>query len=127
MSSNPSRLSDLMSTYARSVAEGRLPYLGCRGCESKFPYPRSNCPRCGSHDLEIRASDGRGEIYTMTILYRSPDPSVQVPFVVAMVELREGLKVIGNVFYEEGLSIGDDVVVRFDERGKRPQMYFQRV
>ena len=58
----------------------------------------------------------------MTVVHRSPDPSVEIPFVVAMVELLEGLKVVGNVAFEDGLSIGDDVVLRFDESERRPQI-----
>jgi uncharacterized protein len=121
-------ISEAISEYKNSLAQKRLPYFECKACSHKFPYPRTSCLKCGSKEIELKIANGSGKIHTMTVLHRARDPSVKVPFVVAMVELSEGLKVMANAAYPTNLTIGDDVLVRFESSAQGiPRIVVERV
>lgn len=69
-----------------------LPY--CPRCQRFFWYPRDFCPRCFSWEVEWRRASGRGKVYTFAIHYRAFHPAWEreVPFVTAIVELEEGVR-----------------------------------
>jgi uncharacterized OB-fold protein len=60
------------------------------------------------------AASGRGAIYSVTVVHRAPR-SVPVPYVLAFVELVEGLRMLVAVVGEGALSaaIGDRVTADF--------------
>jgi uncharacterized OB-fold protein len=74
-----------------------LPY--CRICEKAYWYPRDFCPACGSRDVEWRRSSGAGKVYTFSIHYRAFHPgwADEVPYVTALVELDEGVRIFSNL------------------------------
>lgn len=69
-----------------------LPY--CPRCQRFFWYPRDFCPRCFFWEVEWRRASGRGKVYTFAIHYRAFHPAWEreVPFVTAIVELEEGVR-----------------------------------
>ena len=69
-----------------------LPY--CPRCLRFFWYPRDFCPRCFAWEVEWRRASGRGKVYTFAIHYRAFHPAWEreVPFVTAIVELEEGVR-----------------------------------
>ena len=76
------------------------PYLEghkCKACGSVFLGARSVCSKCGARDqLEaVRLAD-EGELYVYSIVHRS-FPGVQVPYVSAIVDLKGGGTVKGNL------------------------------
>ncbi len=76
------------------------PYLEghkCKACGSIFLGERSVCSKCGARDqLEaVRLAD-EGELYVYSIVHRS-FPGVQVPYVSAIVDLKGGGTVKGNL------------------------------
>ncbi|MCL4686761.1 Zn-ribbon domain-containing OB-fold protein [Myxococcota bacterium] len=76
------------------------PYLEghkCKACGSVFLGARSVCSKCGARDqLEpVRLAD-QGELYVYSIVHRS-FPGVQVPYVSAIVDLKGGGTVKGNL------------------------------
>jgi hypothetical protein len=73
-----------------------LPF--CRACSAFHFYPRAACPHCLSGDLEWRRVSGRGRLHTFTIVYRGPkDFPLGTPYVLAMVELDEGPRLMTNL------------------------------
>jgi len=44
-------------------------------------------------------SSGRGVVYSFTVVHRAPDPSFKddVPYVIAIVELDEGVRLMSNM------------------------------
>ena len=91
-----------------------LPY--CRDCGTYTYYPRSVCVRCMSRNLEWRPSAGQGTVYSYTIV-RSPQPAFRdmAPYVVANVELTEGVRMMANVLTDDpdSVQIGMPVKVVF--------------
>jgi uncharacterized OB-fold protein len=74
-----------------------IPY--CRPCQRSYWYPRDFCPHCGSRDVEWRKASGRGRLYTFAIHYRAFHPgwSDEVPYVTALIDLDEGVRLFSNL------------------------------
>jgi len=70
----------------------------CRACGHCFFFPRAACPQCLSADLEWRRASGRGRVYTFTVVHRGArDFPLGTPYVLAMVDLEEGPRVMTNL------------------------------
>lgn len=71
----------------------------CRECGRFVFYPRALCPYCLSDDLEWVRASGRGRVYSYTVVRRAMHPAFQaeVPYVFAIVELEEGVRLVTNV------------------------------
>jgi uncharacterized OB-fold protein len=70
----------------------------CRACGRAYFFPRPFCPHCASHDVEWFTASGRGRLYSYVINHRPP-PGFQdaAPYVIAVVELDEGPRMMSNV------------------------------
>jgi uncharacterized OB-fold protein len=71
----------------------------CADCERFIYYPRPVCPSCLSDDLVWTPVSGRGVVHAFTIPYRHPDATfaARAPYVVALVELEEGARILSNL------------------------------
>lgn len=80
------------------AAEGELRLQRCPDCGHRQHYPRKLCMRCGG-DPVWEAASGRGTIYTFTVIrqFGLPPFRDELPYVVAMIELEEGVAMMGNV------------------------------
>ncbi len=91
----------------------------CRGCGARQHYPRGICAACWSDDLEWLPSSGRGTVYSFTVTYRTQARGFkdELPYVLAWVELEEGVQVLTNLVGgdPEKLTIGMPVRVTFED------------
>ncbi|MCA1833406.1 MAG: Zn-ribbon domain-containing OB-fold protein [Actinomycetota bacterium] len=94
------------ATYWQGAREGKLLIKHCNACERHFFYPRAACPFCWSVDTSWRESSGRGNVYTFTVVHQNDLPPFRdrVPYVIAVIELEEGVRMTANV---EGCSPDD--------------------
>lgn len=83
------------------LEEGELRIQRCGGCGVLRHPPRPMCARCGSMDWDHVVSSGRGEVYSYVVHHHPPVPGRQMPFAVALVELDEGTRIVGNVLDAE--------------------------
>ena len=78
------------------------------------------CPSCLGRDHAREAVSGRGQVVTFTINHQPWNPTVEVPYVIALVELDEqtGLRLATNIVgcRPEHVRIGMRVRVTFIER-----------
>lgn len=81
---------ELTGPFWAAVEQRRLVRPVCGGCEASFFSPQVLCPHCQSVDWTYRPSRGTATVYSHTTVYRPPDPSFEVPYVIADVELDEG-------------------------------------
>ena len=97
----------------------RLLLQKCRACGHIQFYPRSICTTCSSDQLEWSAARGTGKVYSYSTVYRALVPGFEddVPYVVAMIELDEGVRLLSQVIYcePEEVFIGLRVSVTFEE------------
>ncbi len=101
--------------------ENRLMIPYCLSCERFFFYPRAICPHCFSEELEWREASGNGTVYSYTVIHRTTDPyfSDKTPYIVALIDLEEGVRMMSNVICDDLTSVycGMDVKVLFEEVG----------
>jgi uncharacterized OB-fold protein len=118
--------------YWAAAKEGRLVIQKCRRCEHLYFMPRHLCPSCWSPEKEWVTAVGKGTVYSFSIIHRAPLPSFKkdVPYVVALIELEEGPRMMTNIIGEGALDvkIGDPVTLCFEDRGdgKLPQFRLAR-
>ena len=81
-----------------AAGEGRLLYQQCSACGHRQFYPRAVCTACGA-DPEWAEASGRGVVHTYTIIrqYGVKPFSDELPYVVAIVALEEGVRMMGTV------------------------------
>jgi hypothetical protein len=107
--------------YWDGARRDRLMIRRCAACGRMHFLPRYLCPACWSSDLEWIESCGRGTVHSFTIIRRAPLPAFtdRVPYVVALIDLEEGPRMMANILGEDALQtcIGDAVEVCFEERG----------
>lgn len=77
---------------------GELRIQRCNSCGRAYFFPRPFCPRCSSSDVEWFTASGRGRLYSYVINQR-PAMGFQdsVPYVIAVVELEEGPRLMTNI------------------------------
>jgi uncharacterized OB-fold protein len=103
-------------------AAGELRIQKCTACNRHVFYPRPICPHCGSGDLEWVVSDGTATLYSYVISHRAaPGFADETPYVIAVVELPEGVRMMTNIVDVEpdpaNLPLDMPLRVRFEPRG----------
>jgi uncharacterized OB-fold protein len=105
--------------FWQAAREHRLAVTRCRDCRKHFFYPRLFCPHCHSAAVEWTDVSGRGTIYTFTIARRPAGPAFKpdVPYVVALVELEEGPRLMTNIVTPDvaGVRIGQKVTAVYED------------
>lgn len=91
----------------------------CRGCSTTRFYPRAVCTVCMSSDVEWVRCSGRGTVYSFTVTHQNQAPGFreELPYVLAIVELDEGPRVMTNVAgcAPDAVKVGMAVEVVFDD------------
>ncbi len=108
--------------YWEAATAGRLSVQRCRTCGRHYFYPRSFCPLCQSADVEWADVSGRGRLVSYVINYRPMPPADRdVPQVIALVELEEGVRMLTNIVGSpadpDALPLDAPVSVAFEPRG----------
>jgi uncharacterized OB-fold protein len=91
------------------LARGELRLQRCAQCGAFRHPPRHRCAACGSLDATWEPVSGRGRLFSWTVTHRPVDPAFTPPYVVAVVELEEGPRLVGNA--REGLELALDTPV----------------
>ena len=97
--------------YWEGCAAGELRLQHCKSCGKARFYPRSRCPFCFGAEAEWRAISGLGTVYSYTVAHRAFHPWFieRVPYVVALIDLDEGPRMMTNI-------VGDPAKVRIGHR-----------
>lgn len=105
--------------FWEGVERGQLLLQRCGRCGRHQYYPRAVCSHCSADDLAWVPTEGRGTLYSFTVSRRAPYPQFadRVPYVVGLVDLDEGPRMLANVVgtEPEELAIGDPMTVAFIE------------
>jgi uncharacterized protein len=75
---------------------GELRLQRCDGCRHVYFPPRPFCPRCGSRQVSVVKSTGKGRLFSYVIHHR-PAPGFTPPYAIAVVELDEGPRMMTNI------------------------------
>lgn len=83
--------------FWEGVDTGELRIQRCSGCGTLRHPPRPMCPNCRSLEHDYVVSAGKGVVYSFVVHHHPPVPGRQMPFTVAVIELDEGTRIVGNV------------------------------
>ena len=103
-----------------ALNDERVMIQRCDDCDAWVFYPRSHCSGCLSDQLSWQAVSGAGVLYTFTVSHQptSPHFADEVPQLLAVVELDEGVRLTTTLV---GVAVADI------EIGMRVQPVFDHV
>lgn len=102
----------LTQAYWDACRNERLEVSCCDACEHLFLPPGPCCPKCWSADLSTREVSGKGRVFSYVVYRRTYHPGIPAPYVVALIELDEGPRLISNVVRCEPEEVEIDMPVR---------------
>ena len=111
-------VTDETEAYWTAAAEGRLVLPRCNRCGTILWLPKEFCADCGTVDVSWVDAAGTGTVYTFAV-QRRPGRGAYAeahPYVVAYVELDEGIRMLTNIVDcdVDDVTIGMRVQVTFD-------------
>lgn len=112
-----------------ATARGELVIQRCGSCEKYLWQPRPVCSNCQTPDPVWTKVSGNGTVASWAVMRPPTLPAYadKVPFVVLLVELDEGVRLLGYLVdgagallktdgVEEGVRMGARVMLRFHEQ-----------
>jgi uncharacterized OB-fold protein len=94
------------------TASGELRIQQCGACRALRHPPGPACPECGALQPKYVVASGRGQVYSYVVHHHPPVPGKTLPFVIALVELEEGVRVLAELESDE-VRVGLLVAVAF--------------
>jgi len=98
--------------FWEGTQQGELRIQRCRSCGALRHPPGPLCTRCGSGDRGHVAASGRGTVYSFVVHHHPQVPGKQLPLVIALVELEEGVRMLGELHDVDPASVEVGQAVR---------------
>lgn len=108
--------------FWESAQRGELAIQRCQDCLAHQFYPRPFCLTCDSERVEWVKAAGTGTIYSLTTVRIATMPDLVPPYVVVLVDLDEGPRLVGNLADDRPARIGDRVRVAWRARDDMPPL-----
>jgi uncharacterized OB-fold protein len=83
--------------FWEGTAAGELRIQRCGGCGELRHPPGPMCPSCNETKPGHVVASGLGEVYSYVVHHHPPVPGHTLPFVVALVELEEGVRLMAEL------------------------------
>jgi len=105
--------------FWKATKKHKLLIQVCHDCQAKIFYPRKYCPECWSGNLGWIEASGKAKVYTFTITRGMVEPKFMpdLPYVLAMVDLEEGIRMMTRIVEcdPEEVELNMDVEVVFED------------
>lgn len=105
--------------YWQAAREHRLEIQRCNACQRFWFPPSQSCPHCLAADFTWTRASGRGKVFSFVTFHRVYHPAFakDVPYVVALVELAEGPRLLTNIvgISADAVACEMPVQVTFDD------------
>ena len=113
----------LTEPFWKRAEDGKLDIQRCAECGHYQHYPAAVCRRCWSRSLTWQEATGLGTVWTFTVVGMPGHPAWQadVPYVLAIVELDEGPRLMTNIVGSDREKVGVGDRVRIAPRLDRTQ------
>jgi uncharacterized OB-fold protein len=98
------------------TAAGELRIPQCNACGAlRFP-PGPACQSCEAYDRGYQVAAGIGTVYSYVVHRHPPVPGKDLPIVIALIDLDEGVRMVGEVVgvADDDIGIGHRVRVDFN-------------
>jgi uncharacterized OB-fold protein len=111
------RPTPLSQHYWDGCRQGELRLQQCTACDRYQFYPRIFCSHCGHAELGWQVASGRGVLASFTVVQRGITAAYPAPYIVALVDLAEGPRMMSTVVDQpaDTLWVGAPVEVAFVE------------
>lgn len=83
--------------FWEGTARGELRIQRCEACGALRHPPGPMCPSCNETRRGHVVASGLGEVYSYVVHHHPPVPGRTLPFVVALVELEEGVRLMAEL------------------------------
>jgi uncharacterized protein len=95
----PEPVEELNKQFWAHCANESLCFQQCTACGKWRHLPRPMCAACGSSAWEWKESSRRGKIFSWTVTRAPFHPAfaAQVPYVVLVVEMEEGVRLVAGL------------------------------
>ena len=99
------------------LKDHRLLIQRCASCGVLRHPPRPMCPSCNSLDWDTVTASGRGTVHSFVMPQHPPMPFMEYPYIVALVDLEEGTRLLSNLseVAPDEAAIGMPVEVFYEE------------
>lgn len=92
----------------------RLEGVKCKECEEKFIGTREVCPNCHSRELDKIQLKKKGKIHSYTVIRSAPEGYEDLtPYIIAIIELKDGLRIMGQITDSKPDEVNIDDEVEF--------------
>nr|WP_304523808.1 OB-fold domain-containing protein [Actinoplanes sp. DH11] len=91
------------------TAAGELRIQRCGECGALRHPPGPACPRCGALKQEHTVAAGTGTVHSFVVCHHPPVPGRRAPWTVGLIDLTEGVRMVGEVRSARPIAIGDPV------------------
>jgi len=84
--------------YFEALGRGVILLQRCASCDRRQFPPRVHCIHCSGRELSWEEVGGAGTVYAKTVNRRAPEPAFEkfIPYVVALVDLDAGVRVMAR-------------------------------
>lgn len=101
--------------FWEGTAAGELRIQKCNACGELRHPPGPMCPTCHAADRGYVVASGRGRVFSFLVHHAPQLPGKELPATLALVELEEGVRMVGEVLAgRERIEIGAPVQVVFE-------------
>lgn len=104
-------MDELAAQFYAQCATGRLHFQRCDGCGAWRHLPRHVCSACGSTAWSWAPSSGRGRVFSWTVTHQAPWPGLATPFVAAVIETDEGVRLAAGLLGVDPAALRLDLLV----------------
>jgi uncharacterized OB-fold protein/acyl dehydratase len=91
--------------FWEGTAAGELRIQHCPTCGRLRHPPGPMCPSCGADKQDWVVASGRGAVFSYVVHHHPKVPGKRLPFVVALVELEEGVRMLGELVDADPVSV----------------------
>lgn len=99
--------------FWNGLRDHKLLIQRCKDCRALRAPARPMCPNCTSLHWDTVESSGRGTVYSYVMPQHPPMPLMEYPYIVALIELDEGVRLVSNLceIATESVEVGMPVEV----------------
>ena len=84
----------------------------CKDCGKAAYFTYFKCPYCGSSNIELVKSSGRGVVEEFAVSYNRAEGSEEyLPRIIALIKLSEGVRVVGELVDVEPSEVSEGMEV----------------
>ena len=92
-------LNESSKEFWKAAKAHKLIIQQCKACGKNVSYPKTLCPHCLSSDLGWTEVSGKGKLYSYSVCISNVAPGFEddVPYIVAVVDLEEGVRMLTHI------------------------------